>query len=59
MDFPAPDMSTHTSPVEAEFVDFDVHDFRQALQHVTVGHVDLVQEDPVALIVTFEFGGLL
>ena len=40
------------SSVQADVVDFRIHDFRQTLQHLRVRHVDLVQQDPLAFLKT-------
>ena len=38
------------SSVQADVVNFRIHDFRETLQHLRVCHVDLVQQDPLALL---------
>jgi hypothetical protein len=39
-----------TSAIETKAVDFRIHHLGQALQHFRVGHVDLVQQDPLAVL---------
>jgi hypothetical protein len=38
------------SSVQADVVNFRIHDFRETLQHLRVCHVDLVQQDPLAFL---------